>query len=443
MKKENPADVGISILEGFSRLGLPHKELFSEYYQLSVHTDLSEAEEKRIDEILFLAEEDGIFAELLSKVDQLVYQKLDTKISQDHYKTQIEKAIKILEENSKNIDEDEIENSFLAESGQTSARDTRIQSILIDENLLWDVLLERYASMESMGFIWNLITSGCLKGYITDVAFDEIWRNAYLLKGEEVADQLVSSLSKVLECKPVERSTMQSARSLNLRFSAAVKVLCGLELQVDGILTSNPLDFCQSEFSGMSIFTPDLFIFKHLERKSGDMSADGGHHAVTSDSGSVLLTAGGRLNGQSVWGLEQLEVCCGVKEPSATVVVQTAEAETLRATATGNGPIDAAYKAIKKSFEQCAVPDHQLVYTATQATTADSEVSVTILLQAGDTLFPGRGFHTDIVWAYVYAYIDAVDYMLCHFSKKQLTLPTLMASLENCFSQEKPALPTL
>ena len=287
-----------------------------------------------------------------------------------------------------------------------------IQSILIDGNLLWDVLLARDASMESMGFIWKLISSGGLKGYVTDVAVDEIWRNAYLLKGEEVADQLVSLLLKVLECKPVERSTMQNARSLNLRSSAAVNVLCGLELQVDGILTSNPLDFGQSEFQGMSILTPDLFIFKHLERSFGDLSVNQTSFAVTGDADNELVAVGGRQYGQSVLCLEQLEVCGGVKEPSATVVVQTAESETLRATATGDGPIDAAYKAIKKSFDQCAVPEHQLVYTSTQATTADSEVSVMILLQAGDSLFPGRGFHTDIVWAYVLAYIDAIDYML-------------------------------
>ena len=296
----------------------------------------------------------------------------------------------------------------------------RHHSVLIDENLLWDVLLERYAAMQSMEFVWNLITSGGIKGYITDIALDEIWRNAYLLKGEEVADQLVSSLSKALECKSVEPSVMQRARSLNLRFSAAVKVICGLELQVDGILTSNPLDFCQSEFPEISAFTPDLFIFKHLERSFGDISGDETHHAVTGDSDSVLVVAGGRLHSQSVWCLEQLEVCCGVKEPTATVVVKMAAAETLQATATGNGPIDAAHKAIKKSFEQCDVPEHQLVYTATQATTADSEVSVMILLQAGDSLFPGRGFHTDTVWAHVLAYIDAVDYMFRCLSRYPL-----------------------
>ncbi|MEO1353554.1 MAG: alpha-isopropylmalate synthase regulatory domain-containing protein [Cyanobacteria bacterium J06635_15] len=288
-----------------------------------------------------------------------------------------------------------------------------IQSILVDGNLLWDVLLKRYGSMESMGFIWKLISLGGLKGYVTDVSIEEIWRNAYRLKGREIADKLVYSLLKVLECIPVERSVIRKACSLNLRFAAAVNVLCGLELQVDGILTSNPLDFCQSEFQGMSILTPDLFIFKHLERSFGDLSVNKTSCAVTREEDRVLVAAGGRQYGQSVWCLEQLKVCCGVKEPSATVVVQTAESETLRATATGNGPIDAAYKAIKKSFEQCAVPEHQLVYTSTQATTADSEVSVMILLQAGDSLFPGRGFHTDTVWAYVLAYIDAVDYMIC------------------------------
>ena len=92
----HPVDVGISILEGFSRPDLPQKELFSEYYQLSILLELSEKEEERIDEILALAEEDKSFAELLSKVDELVYQELGTKASQDDYKTQIDKAFKLI-----------------------------------------------------------------------------------------------------------------------------------------------------------------------------------------------------------------------------------------------------------------------------------------------------------------------------------------------------------
>lgn len=288
----------------------------------------------------------------------------------------------------------------------------RIQSFLIDRDLLWDVLLERYSDMESMRFVWKLISLQYLKGYVTDVAVDEIWRNAYLLKGEETADQLVFLLSKFLECQPVDQAVMMNARSINLRFSTAVKVLCGLDLGVDGILTSNPLDFWQSGFQGISIFTPGWLVVNHLERSFGGMSTCGTYRAVTGDADSLVVVSGGSSCGKLAWRLEQLEVCCGDKEPRATVVMQTPAAETLRAMAMGNGPIDAAYKAVKKSFDQCAVPDHQLVHTSTQATTADSEVSVMILLQAGNSLFPGRGFHTDTVRAYVYAYIDAVDYML-------------------------------
>ena len=96
MKNKNSADLGISILEGFSRLDLPHKELFHEYYQLSVRADLSEVEEDRIDEILTTAENDTNFAKYLSKVDQLVYRQLGTETSQEDWKTQIDKAIKLI-----------------------------------------------------------------------------------------------------------------------------------------------------------------------------------------------------------------------------------------------------------------------------------------------------------------------------------------------------------
>lgn len=290
-----------------------------------------------------------------------------------------------------------------------------VRSVLIDENLLWDVLLKKYSAMESMEFVWKLIVSGHIKGYITDIAIDNIWHKICRLKDVKVAFQLVLSLLQVLEYRPVERTVMRKACALNLRYSAAIQVLCGLDWQVDGILTSNPLDFCQSGLEGVSVFTPGWLVVNHLECSfEGEraISARQECETITVDGNSLVVVSHESLCGTSAWRLEQLKVCCGGREPRATVVMQTPAEERVRATATGNGPIDAAYKAVKNFFDQCDVPNHRLVYTATQATTADSEVSVTILLQAGDSLFPGRGSHTDTVRAYVYAYIDAVDYML-------------------------------
>ncbi|NEP58682.1 MAG: trypsin-like peptidase domain-containing protein [Symploca sp. SIO2G7] len=79
----------------------------SEYYELSVSPNLSKIEQERIDEILALAEEDKNLAEVIRKVDQAVYQKLGTEISQGNWQTQIKKAIKLLEEET--FDKDELE----------------------------------------------------------------------------------------------------------------------------------------------------------------------------------------------------------------------------------------------------------------------------------------------------------------------------------------------
>ena len=292
----------------------------------------------------------------------------------------------------------------------------RVQnSLIIDENLLLDVLLDRSSSTESVEFIWKLISLGYLKGYVTDIAIEKVWYVVHCLKGQEIADKLVRLLLRVVEFRYVERTTVIRASSLNLKFSAAIQVLCALDWKVEGILTSSPLDFCQSGFEEISIFTPGGFVVNHLERSFEEKRAICNRRvceAVPADVDSVVVVSNGSLCGTSAWRLERLKVCCGGKEPRATVVMQTPAGEILRATAMGNGPIDAAYKAVKNALAQCSVPEHHLVYTATQATTADSEVSVTILLQTGDSLFPGRGFHTDTVRAYVYAYIDAIDYML-------------------------------
>ena len=125
------------------------------------------------------------------------------------------------------------------------------------------------------------------------------------------------------------------------------------------------------------------------------------------------VTPDGHILVVSTCCLKSIKVCCGGKEPRASVVIQTSSGEELREVAKGNGPIDAAYKAMNNALSQrFVVPRHELVYTNTQATTSDSEVSVTILLQSGNSLFPGRGFHTDTIRAYADAYIDALGYLL-------------------------------
>jgi len=94
---------------------------------------------------------------------------------------------------------------------------------------------------------------------------------------------------------------------------------------------------------------------------------------------------------------------------SATVKVET-DNGVVEETGSGDGPVDAAFKAIEKvlGFELC-LKDFQI-----RAVTAGEDAlgEATIWLEQDGRLFTGRGLSTDVIEASVKAYISAVNKLL-------------------------------
>jgi len=83
------------------------------------------------------------------------------------------------------------------------------------------------------------------------------------------------------------------------------------------------------------------------------------------------------------------------------------EGKNHKATAEGDGPVDAAFKAIKSLVE----PNGKLLLYQVNAITAgtDAQGEVTVRLQDGDRIVNGQGKDTDIVVASAKALIDALN----------------------------------
>lgn len=103
--------------------------------------------------------------------------------------------------------------------------------------------------------------------------------------------------------------------------------------------------------------------------------------------------------------LRQLHVMTGTMVPTATVIVRFGENERL-ATATGNGPIDAAVTAIKSMINEKVVINEFLIQSMTKGSNDVGRVHVQ--LRCGDKHVQGFSAHTDIVRASVEAFIDAL-----------------------------------
>ncbi len=105
--------------------------------------------------------------------------------------------------------------------------------------------------------------------------------------------------------------------------------------------------------------------------------------------------------------LRSLHAASGTNDAPVAAVELEIEGVTHKATAEGDGPVDAAFKAIKSLVE----PNGKLLLYAVNAITAgtDAQGEVTVRLQSGDRVVNGQGADTDIVVASAKALIAALN----------------------------------
>jgi 2-isopropylmalate synthase len=152
--------------------------------------------------------------------------------------------------------------------------------------------------------------------------------------------------------------------------------------------------------------------FRDLARKKPDLELRD-LEAIVSGETTVFL--------KETFQLVDVQVTCGTNAlPVAAVSLQGPEAEPVWATSHGNGPVDAAFKAIDSLVE---VPNELLEFSVqamTEGVDALGKVSVRIRgdVPLGDTgqtekrIFLGRGADTDILVASAKAYLFALNRLL-------------------------------
>ena len=118
-------------------------------------------------------------------------------------------------------------------------------------------------------------------------------------------------------------------------------------------------------------------------------------------------------HGSQTYELVQLQVTCGDGSiPTATVKLRHENRAILMDADTGNGPVDAVYRAINRIVKA----ENELIEIGLQSVTegTDAQASVTIRVRAGDEIFSGHAAHTDIIVAAAKAYLSALNKLLVH-----------------------------
>jgi 2-isopropylmalate synthase len=104
--------------------------------------------------------------------------------------------------------------------------------------------------------------------------------------------------------------------------------------------------------------------------------------------------------------LDLLQVICGSSTtPTATVRIKFND-EILSATATGNGPIDAAFSAVKLLVKRKVHLEEFLIQAITQG--SDDQGKVHVQIENRKKLYYGFSANVDIITASVEAFLDAV-----------------------------------
>ncbi|MBU0686487.1 MAG: 2-isopropylmalate synthase [Candidatus Margulisbacteria bacterium] len=108
-----------------------------------------------------------------------------------------------------------------------------------------------------------------------------------------------------------------------------------------------------------------------------------------------------------VYKLKSLNITAGTKRKPSTELVLIHKGKTIKTKATGSGPVDATYKAVKKLTKT----DPKLVDYVIQAITGgtDAQGEVTVRLTDKGRIFVGHGADTDILVASAKAYLAAIN----------------------------------
>jgi 2-isopropylmalate synthase len=108
--------------------------------------------------------------------------------------------------------------------------------------------------------------------------------------------------------------------------------------------------------------------------------------------------------------VEKLMIACGTEGPQTAELTLSVDGESRSTTATGDGPVDATFRAIRELFPHEAKLQLYQVHAVTGGTDAQAEVTVR-LEEQGRTVH-GQGADTDTLVASARAYVNALNKLL-------------------------------
>ncbi|OUD10212.1 2-isopropylmalate synthase [Marivivens niveibacter] len=118
---------------------------------------------------------------------------------------------------------------------------------------------------------------------------------------------------------------------------------------------------------------------------------------------------------EDVLKLKSLRVVCGTDGPQTADLVMTVEGVEKSVTATGDGPVDATFNAVKEIYPHGGRLDLYQVHAVTKGT--DAQATVSVKLEEDGRIATGQSADTDTVVASAKAYINAINRLIVRREK--------------------------
>jgi len=118
-----------------------------------------------------------------------------------------------------------------------------------------------------------------------------------------------------------------------------------------------------------------------------------------------------------------LQVVCGSVGPQTADLTLEIDGQEVNAKCEGNGPVDAAFRAIKDLFPTTASLQLYQVHAVTKGT--DAQAEVTVRLEENGKTVNGQGADADTLVASVRAYLNALNKLLV---KREKTAPAALSA---------------
>ena len=115
--------------------------------------------------------------------------------------------------------------------------------------------------------------------------------------------------------------------------------------------------------------------------------------------------------------LKSLRVVCGTEGPQTADMVMEVDGKEVSTTATGDGPVDATFNAVKAIFKHGARLQVYQVQAVTEGT--DAQATVSVRMEEDGRIATGQSADTDTVVASAKAYINALNRLLVRREQSQ------------------------